>query len=105
MKGSGASEYLENGPNFDLKEHYYPRRLTDILTKLAQILLLIEINLYKKKCPSPVGYAWILDLEYAPINLYRESGKSGRLWISSYNGNPTSSFISRFFMDMGLFSP
>ena len=25
MKGSGASEYLQIGPNFDLKEHYNPK--------------------------------------------------------------------------------
>ena len=45
---------------------------------------------------------YIFDFKYGPIDLYGASGKSGRLWICSYDPDSIKVAIFQLPQDLGL---
>ncbi len=93
---------LEFAPTLTLKSNIFTQ-LTEVWIEMYQILSQIEIYLCKNNLLWAVWAMWNLDCKYYPIDLYRESGSYGRLWICSSNVYSKSVVISRFSKDLGLF--
>ncbi len=62
----------------------------------------IAIPSWKNRRLWAVGMMYILHFLFRPIDLYRASGKSGKLWICSNDFDSIQTIIFQFSKDMGL---